>query len=57
MTMPGFTAEASFYKRNGHYRMVVTKTQTDSPVQAAFIGNCFSRCLADNAGDPYAHEN
>ncbi|HEY3909526.1 MAG TPA: hypothetical protein VGM07_06515 [Stellaceae bacterium] len=47
--MPGFTAEASLYKTDGHYRFV--GAQSHSSVEQGFVPQIFRGGLGDTAGD------
>jgi hypothetical protein len=62
MNVPGFTAEVTLAPALGHYRATGTVAATTDSVSPAFVPmfgrwGCFARCLAENAGDPFAEEN
>jgi len=52
MQMPGFTAESSLYKSEGHYYMHGASNQGRAAIlPAGGGGDCFNNCLANNCSD------
>jgi hypothetical protein len=47
MNIPGFTAEASLYRKIERYRMAGAHAQADGAIQPAQRGNCYWDCMAN----------
>jgi len=58
MSMPGFGAEASLYKREQVYRGLLGTAGASHGVVPQYLSRCFQNCLANSDyDDPYAYQN
>jgi hypothetical protein len=53
MTVPGFSAEASLYKKTNNYRLSAGGAKSTSGIQLAFIRRCQEECCQDDVCDPF----